>query len=148
MPRFERNYFICEKRTHILPIIILDLTLKYIHYIICWHFIETRKKIKKHSKTDWICHKKVAAETKQFSGPVPRKQHTLSHTSHNVRFKQTFLHFNVLAKKNFLKSMSLHKTRNILLKNFFTREIAQVCICQWFRWANSNIAINSEKSFT
>lgn len=63
----------------------------------------------------------MAAETKQFSGPVPRKQHSLSHTSHNVRFKQTFLHFNVLAKiklKNFLKSISLHKTRNILVKTF------------------------------
>ena len=90
-----------------------------VHYIICWHSIEARQKIKKHSKTDWICHKKVAAETKQFSGPVPRKQHTLSHTSHNVRFKQTFLHFNVLAKKNFLKSMSFHKTRNILIKSGF-----------------------------
>ena len=61
----------------------------------------------------------MAAETKQFSGPVPRKLHTLlSHTSHNVRFKQTFLHFNVLAKKNFLKCMTLHKTRNILVKPF------------------------------
>ena len=61
----------------------------------------------------------MAAETKQFSGPVPRKQHTLSHTSHNVRFKQTFLHFNFLAKKNlFKKKMSLHKTRNILIKTF------------------------------
>lgn len=60
----------------------------------------------------------MSAETKQFSGPVPRKQHSLSHTSHNVRFKQTFLHFNVLAKKNFLKGISLHKTRNILVKTF------------------------------
>jgi hypothetical protein len=67
----------------------------------------------------------VAAETKQFFGPVPRKQHTLSHTSHNVRFKQTFLHFNVLAKKLF-KKYEFAQNKEYFDKNFFTREVSQV----------------------
>ena len=67
----------------------------------------------------------MAAETKQFSGPVPRKLHTLlSHTSHNVRFKQTFLHFNVLAKKKLFKMYDFAQNKEYFGKTFFTREVA------------------------
>ena len=60
----------------------------------------------------------MAAETKQFSGPVPRKQHTLSHTSHNVRFKQTFLHFNVLAKKKLFKKYEFSQNKEYFDKKW------------------------------